>query len=106
MGLFAAANALPTPAAALLPSFAFNRGILSFPSSLPASYGLEGLKAWYGSADPLHPAIFFATGMSVVVWLLGEITGTSSRVLQIGGPIRRVKGRRRPQAEVETSFRV
>lgn len=62
---------------AFLPSAFFNPAILNCLDHLPSSYGLEALKAWYISADPLHPAIAFCTIMSFLVWVVGELTGES-----------------------------
>ena len=66
---------LPTNHAAFYPSHSFNPNILNFYDNLPTSYAPAALQQWYLSADPLHPAILFSLFMSVVVWVVGELTG-------------------------------
>lgn len=63
------------PEHSLLPSLA------SFSlKSLPSDYA--SLSAWRNyyldtSTNPLHPALLFCGAISMIVWLLGEVTGTS-----------------------------
>ncbi|KAM0747204.1 DUF1295-domain-containing protein [Meredithblackwellia eburnea MCA 4105] len=74
-------SALPRPPPALLASKTLTPAILSFPSNLPKQWTVDALKQWYHtSKEPMHPALLFATGMSVLVWLLGEVTGNVSQV--------------------------
>ncbi|KAK4335949.1 hypothetical protein RTBOTA2_004723 [Rhodotorula toruloides] len=56
--------------------------IRSFAADAPSSFRPADLRTWYlnPKTDPLHPAILFCTGISVVVWLLGEVTGNVSQV--------------------------
>jgi hypothetical protein len=51
--------------------------VTSFLASLPTSFAPAELKQWYltPATNPLHPALLFAAGISVLVWVLGEITG-------------------------------
>ncbi|BGP42437.1 hypothetical protein JCM10449v2_006442 [Rhodotorula kratochvilovae] len=56
--------------------------LTAFPASLPSSFSLDALRSWYTDArtDPLHPAIAFSIAASVLVWVLGELTGNVSQV--------------------------
>ncbi|GAA5829032.1 hypothetical protein JCM3766R1_003911 [Sporobolomyces carnicolor] len=66
------------PEHSLLPSLA------SFSlKSLPSDYA--SLSAWRNyyldtSTNPLHPALLFCGAISMIVWLLGEVTGNVSQV--------------------------
>lgn len=48
-------------------------------SSIPTSYSLDAVKSYYlnPSTNPLHPALLFCGAISMIVWFLGEVTGTS-----------------------------
>lgn len=72
MGLL---SVLPMPHAGFFPSHSFNPNILNCLEHLPTSYGLTALKEWYISADPLHPALLFCAFSSLMVWIVGELTG-------------------------------
>lgn len=50
------------------------------PAALPSTYSIDSLKAWYlnPATDPLHPAIAFSIATSVIVFILGEVTGALS----------------------------
>ncbi|SCV70302.1 BQ2448_1696 [Microbotryum intermedium] len=63
-------------------SYALMPSLTSFASSVPRTLSPSMLKAWYlsSSTDPMHPALWFCTAMSLVVWILGEITGNVSQV--------------------------
>lgn len=48
--------------------------------ALPTSWtSISALKDYYldTSTNPLHPALLFCGAISMVVWFLGEVTGTS-----------------------------
>ncbi|KAI5474575.1 integral membrane protein, DUF1295 family protein [Pseudohyphozyma bogoriensis] len=71
---------IPAAPPPFFPSYSLKPGLASFTSNLPASYSIEGLKAWYLAADPLHPSLLMATFLSALVWVLSEITGNCSQV--------------------------
>lgn len=64
-------------AQAFYPSEFFNKSILNSLQHLPTSYSLSGLKSWYLTADPMHPALLFMAVVSFLVWSVGELTGES-----------------------------
>lgn len=80
MGLFTHAFNIPTPPSSLLPTTFLNPSFFSVLDHLPTSYDPSAIKAWYLTANPLHPALLFATSVSVIVFLLGEITRNVSQV--------------------------
>lgn len=55
------------------------------PSSIPASYALDAVKSYYlnPSTNPLHPALLFCGAISMIVWFLGEVTGTSFNCISL-----------------------
>ncbi|GAA5929218.1 uncharacterized protein JCM15063_004083 [Sporobolomyces koalae] len=50
--------------------------------SFPRSYALSAWRDYYldTATNPLHPALLFCGAISMIVWLLGEITGNVSQV--------------------------
>lgn len=66
------------PAPAFLPSFAFNPNILNALQYIPTldqALSVQGMKEWYISSNPLHPALLFCAVASFLVWVVGELTG-------------------------------
>ncbi|SGY14974.1 BQ5605_C013g07189 [Microbotryum silenes-dioicae] len=58
-------------------SYALTPSLTSFASAVPRTLSPSVLKAWYlsSSTDPMHPALWFCTATSLIVWILGEVTG-------------------------------